>query len=55
MIVMEIQSADLANHPDGTYDSNFKRIVVAANARPEPYQGSWPEGTQPSSTSLCPS
>ena len=44
---MEIKSGDTAGHSSGTHDPRFKRVIVAANARPEAYKGMWPEGWYP--------
>ena len=44
MIVMEIQSADVAELEGATTDEQWKRIVVVFNASPEKYSGRWPKG-----------
>lgn len=47
VIVMEIQSADIAELEGGTTDKQWKRLVVVLNACPGDYSGGWPKGRTP--------
>lgn len=44
MIVVELLSSDAAGVKGGVHDPNYKRILVAFNARPERHLLRWPAG-----------
>jgi len=53
VIVMELLSADAAETAKGIVDDlQYRRIVVAFNARPEPHTLCWPAGAHIATPSL---